>query len=97
MRSKLGDPDNTDEEPKMPQPVPAKTPAPKTEVKETKKEEEQAAIEERNSFRAFQERKEPQEDDSEDEDFATWLQFKGCDVQGPAARREGANAGGRFH
>lgn len=47
----------------MPQPVPAKT-APKSEVKETKKEEErveQAAIPE-----------EPHEDDSEDEDFAPW-------------------------
>lgn len=67
VRSKLGDPDNTDEDPKMPQPVPAKTeprpsaatPAPATPepTPEPVKRPAEEALEEAN------------EDDSEDEDF----------------------------
>ncbi|CAJ1328120.1 unnamed protein product [Effrenium voratum] len=63
VRSKLGEADNTDEEPKMPQPVPAKTtppakPAPASTAEKAEEPEKLDAVME-----------EPQEDDSEDEDF----------------------------
>jgi len=70
VRSKLGDPDNTDEDPKMPQPVPPKTDAPKPNVPKPDAKLESKTVEP--TKRPAEEdamMEEPNEDDSEDEDF----------------------------
>jgi len=77
VRSKLGDPDNTDEEPKMPQPVPAQTPkvskpekAQESEkAKEREKSEKPPTAGEQKAVEQPAATEEPDEDDSEDEDF----------------------------
>ncbi|CAE7206372.1 unnamed protein product [Symbiodinium natans] len=71
VRSKLGDPDNTDEDPKMPQPVPAKpAPAPaKTPATQAEKKEDSQAPPSDKALEKTPMDEEPSEDDSEDEDF----------------------------
>lgn len=76
VRSKLGDPDNTDEDPKMPKPVPAKTtptptPAPQKPAAAEAEKKPEAATEAPASEKALEKPavEEPSEEDSEDEDF----------------------------